>query len=219
MRALHHAAVSALLLQSLLLAGPSLAGEAWQAEYEIRDRDGRHALTVVRDERRVEYREGDPAMHRQWRLREDGIERIEFFPASRAAVVASPGELRTLGEEPAWATLTGIVPASLREGLKPAGRLERFAQPGTRLAGHDAQGRKIVLEWLDGIGLPASGRIGEGHDRYQLTLRSLRRVDAGENFTATSGLRSYDRADLGDMALDPFAREYLARAGASRHAH
>lgn len=209
----------ALLFASCMLAGQGWAGEAWRAEYEVRDGDGTHVLVIVRDDRRIEYREQDAPLHRLWRRTDDGIERTEVFPGRQAAVVSSPGDLRTMGEMPEWDDVAELVPASLREGLKRDGRTRRLDLPATRYSGSDAQGRRVALEWLDEVGLPASYRVGTGRDRRDMTLRALQRIPADAGFTALADLRLYDRADLGDMPLDPFARDYLGQFGKHRHGH
>ena len=205
----------ALVLLSCLVAGQGWAGDAWRAEYEVEDGGARQALVVVRDATRVEYRGDGAAPPRIWRRLDDGVERTEVFADRGAAVVASPGDLRTLDELPEWDTLAGVVPATLRDSLPATGRVTRFDRAATRHAGVDAQGRRAVLEWLDDVGLPADYRAGD----YRLRLRSLQRVPGAEAFTAIADLRAYDRADLGDMPLDPFARDYLDRFGKHRHAH
>ncbi len=205
----------ALILLSCLLAGQGWAGDVWRAEYEITDGDARNTLVVVRDDTRVEYRGGDATPPRIWRRLDDGIERTEVFVAHGAVVVAAPGDLRTLDELPDWDTLTGILPASLRTSLRDAGKARRFGAEATRLKGCDGDGRPVSLEWLDRAGLPVDYRAGA----YRLRLRSLERVTDAQAFTATADLRAYDRADLGDMPLDPFARDYLDRFGKHRHAH
>jgi len=197
------------------IAGQGWAGDAWRAEYQVDGGDRRHALVVVRDDTRVEYRGSDAMPPRIWRRLDDGLERTEVFSASGAVVVASPGDLRALDELPDWDTLAGIVPPSLRASLRAAGSVRRFGRDATRLAGRDARGRRVTLEWLDAVGLPADYRVGG----YRLRLRSLERVADTGAFTAIAGLRAYDRADLGDMPLDPFARGYLDRFGKHRHAH
>ena len=197
-----------------LLAGQGWAGEAWLAEYEVRDHDSSRTLVVVRSEARVEYREDNDAPARLWRRLDDGIERIEVFAGHGAMVVASPGDLRTLDELPEWDALTGILPPARRAELPASGRVRRLGMQATRHVGPGADGGRVVLEWLDAVGLPARYH----HGGYRLRLRALERVDA-DAFTPLAGLRAYDRADLGDMPLDPFARHYLERYGRHRHAH
>ncbi|WP_202841431.1 hypothetical protein [Luteimonas saliphila] len=205
----------ALWLLASCIAGQGWAADAWRAEYEIHEGARRHALVVVRDDARVEYRGSDAMPPRIWRRLDDGIERTEVFSGRGAVVVASPGDLRALDELPDWDTLAGIVPPSLRASLRGAGSAQRFGEDATRLAGRDAAGRRVTLEWLDAVGLPADYRVAD----YRLRLRSLERVAATGAFTAIADLRTYDRADLGDMPLDPFARDYLDRFGKHRHAY
>lgn len=212
-------AAAAWLLPLCVLAGQGWAGEAWRAEYEVRDGSGTHVLVVVRDDRRIEYREQDAPMHRLWRRTGDGVERTEVFPGRQAAVVSSPGDLRTMGEMPEWDAIAGLIPPALRDDLERDGQAQRFGQQATRYSGSGERGDRVTLEWLEAVGLPASYRTGRGRDRHGLTLRSLQRVPADEGFTPLADLRLYDRADLGDMPLDPFARDYLGHFGKHRHAH
>ncbi len=127
----------------------------------------------------------------------------------------SPGDLRTHDELPDWDTLAGILPPSRRAGLDRVGVVRRFGIEASRHEGRDADGSRVTLEWLDAAGLPASYRAGP----YRLRLRTLARVAEADAFTPIAGLRAYDRADLGDMPLDAFARDYLDRFGKHRHAH
>ena len=205
----------ALVLLSCLVAGQGWADDVWRAEYEVHDGGARHTLVVVRDDTRVEYRGRGAAPPRIWRRLDDGIERTEVFAERGAVVVASPGDLRTLDELPDWDTLAGILPPSLRASLREAGKVRRLGAEATRLEGRDGHGRRMTLEWLDAAGLPADYRAGG----YRLRLRSLERIADAHAFTAVADLREYDRADLGDMPLDPFARDYLDRFGKHRHAH
>jgi hypothetical protein len=213
MRARASCAALAVLLG--FVAGPAWAGDTWRAEYEVREGEARRTLVVVRSDDRVEYRAGVDAPVRIWRRLDDGIERLEVFAGRGAAVLASPGDLRTFEAAPDWETLAGIVPASLRASLEPRGHARRFERDASRHSGRDPDGHRVALEWLDEVGLPADYRAGD----YRLHLRSLERVDEAQAFTPVADLRVYDRADLGDMPLDPFARDYLDRFGSRAHAH
>lgn len=204
-------------LLALCLAGPLWAGEAggnaveagqaWVAEYQLHDAQGDRTLVVVRDEQRVEYREtGQPI--RVWRQGGDGLEHHQIFPDDRKVVVYTPGDLRALGHTPDWTKLSELVDPALRDQLKDAGSTRISGEQARRYRG-TRDGARIELAWLQSPALPARYRRNAGEERFELTLRKLERRAAGEAFTPTAGYREMDFADIGDMALDPFARRYI----------
>lgn len=198
------------LLSLALIAGQGWAGEAWVGDYRVRDAHGERALTLVRDDSRVEYRvEGEPI--RVWRQTSDGLELTELYPAERRMIVYAPGDLRTMNLQPDWAQLTGLVDPALRTQLGVSGDATAFAQPLTRYRGNDKQGVPVQLDWLAETGLPArycTGRrcSGKRPGEDALRLQNLKSVPAGEAFTPLEGLLEIDHADLGDMEQDAFVR-------------
>lgn len=202
-------------------AGPAWAGEvrggavaatqeapqAWVAEYRIRDAGGERALVLVRSDTRVEYRTpGEPV--RTWQKVGDGLEHREIFAAGQRVVVYAPGDLRALGQSQDWARLAGLVDPALLAGLKPAGSTRTAGQVALRLRGVH-EGARIALDWMAGPELPARYRRVGPQGRLELDLRTLKRVPAADAFASTDGYRELDYADIGDMELDPFARQYI----------
>ena len=195
------------MLSLALLAGPGWAGEAgreeaWVGDYRIRDAQGERALVLVRDESRVEYRVAGEST-RIWRQTPDGLEMIELYPAERRMVVYTPGDLRTLGVQPDWALLTGLVDPALRARLSVSGDATAFAQPLSRYRGNDAKGVRVELDWLAEAGLPARYCVGEScagkhRDADAIRLQQLTRLPAEDAFTSLDGLLEIDHADLGD---------------------
>ena len=147
------------LLSLALIAGQGWAGEAWVGDYRVRDAHGERALTLVRDDSRVEYRvEGEPI--RVWRQTSDGLELTELYPAERRMIVYAPGDLRTMNLQPDWAQLTGLVDPALRTQLGASGDATAIAQPLTRYRGNDKQGAPVQLDWLAEAALPARYCVG-----------------------------------------------------------
>ena len=196
------------LLSLALIAGQGWAGEAWVGDYRVRDAHGERALTLVRDDSRVEYRvEGEPI--RVWRQTSDGLELTELYPADRRMIVYAPGDLRTMNLQPDWAQLTGLVDPALRTQLGASGDATAVAQPLTRYRGVDRQGTPVALDWLASAGLPArycTGKHCGSRSRSDdaIRLQGLTRAPAEGAFTSLEGLLEIDHADLGDMELDAF---------------
>ncbi|MGH8025141.1 MAG: hypothetical protein ACREO0_00295 [Pseudoxanthomonas sp.] len=203
------------------IAGPGWAGDAWVADYRIRDARGEHSLVLVREDARVEYRmEGEPP--RVWRQTPDGVELLELYPADSRMIAYAPGDLRTLNRLPDWSQLTGMVDPVLRTRLAAAGGAEAFAQPVIRYRGADAQSQPVELDWLNDAGLPFRYCAGKHCDgkRHPATdaihLQDLKRIPAENAFTSLEGLLEIDYADLGDMESDAFVRKLMS---ASQAAH
>jgi hypothetical protein len=203
-------------------AGPAWAGEvrgsagtvaareapqAWVAEYRIRDAGVERTLVLVRSDTQVEHRmPGEPV--RAWQKIGDGVEHREIFAAQQRVVVYAPGDLRALGQSQDWARLGGLVDPALLAGLKDAGSTRTAGQVARRLRGVH-EGDRIDLDWIAGAELPARYRRVGPQGRFQLELRTLQRVPAAAAFASTDGYRELDYADIGDMELDPFARQYI----------
>jgi hypothetical protein len=119
------------------------------------------------------------------------------------------------GRTPGWPQLSHLVDPDLRAQLGQRGvakvRAAHDAQ-ATHYRG-EAHGVPVELVWLDAADLPATYRSGQGKAAFSLELRALRQVPVAQAFTVTEGLREIDYADIGDMELDPFARQYI-RQGA-----
>lgn len=218
-----------LLLLCLCGAGPAWAGSvaatapkeavAWVAEYRVHDGQGDRTLVLVRNEDRVEYRlEGEPV--RVWALAADGLSHREVFAADGRIVSYTPGDLRALGRDPDWASLSHLVDPALIGQLAERGAVRVRAARDAAAYRYRGQVRGVPtrLDWLDGPQLPAAYRSGRGKDAYALELRGLRQLPEAQAFTATAGLREIDYADIGDMELDPFARRYIRQgAGVAEH--
>lgn len=193
-----------------LLAGPAWAGDAWVADYAIRDDKGERTLVLVRDDDTVEYRISGEAP-RIWRRLQDGVEMRELHPAEKRVVTYSPGDLRTLGMPTEWGLLAGIVEPGLRTRLSRKDGARVFDQASVRYAGSDAQGKQVILDWLADAGLPVRYCVGEQCAAKRdagdgLRLRSLKRMPADQAFSSEEGLLEIDQADLGDMEMDPVVR-------------
>ena len=193
-----------------LLAGPVWAGDAWVADYAIQDAKGERTLVLVRDENRVEYRISGEAP-RIWRRLQDGVEMRELHPQEKRVVTYSPGDLRTLGMPTEWELLAGIVEPGLRTRLSMQDGAKVFGQPSVRYTGADAQGNKVILDWLAGASLPVRYCVGGQRAAKRgagdgLRLRSLKQVPAEQAFSSEEGLLEIDQADLGDMEMDPVVR-------------
>jgi hypothetical protein len=193
-----------------LLAGPAWAGDAWVADYAIRDAKGERTLVLVRDDDRVEYRISGEAP-RIWRRLQDGVEMRELHAEEKRVITYSPGDLRTLGMPTEWELLTGIVEPGLRTRLSMKDGAKVFDQPSVRYTGSDSQGNKVILDWLAGAGLPVrycvGGQCATKRDAGDgMRLRSLKRMPADQAFSSEEGLLEIDQADLGDMEMDPVVR-------------
>jgi hypothetical protein len=213
------------LLLCVLGAGPASAGSdaadasAWVAEYRVHDGEGDRTLVLVRSDARVEYRlPGEPV--RVWEHGADGLVHSEVFVADGRIVSYAPGDLRALGRNLQWPQLSHLVDPALRAQLQPLGTTRVSAAQGAMAQRYrgDVQGVPVQLHWLEAAGLPARYRSGKGRAAYMLELRALEQLPASQAFTATEGLREIDYADIGDMALDPFARHYT-REDASTAGH
>lgn len=197
-------AASCLLLA--LLAGPAWAGDAWVADYAIRDAKGERTLVLVRDDDTVEYRIAGEAP-RIWRRLQDGVEMRELHAEEKRVITYSPGDLRTLGMPTEWELLAGIVEPGLRTRLSMQDGAKVFGQPSVRYTGADAQGNKVILDWLAGAGLPVRYCVGgQCAAKQGIRLRSLKQVPADQAFSSDAGLLEIDQADLGDMEMDPVVR-------------
>ncbi len=206
------------LLALVSIAGQGVAGEAWVGDYRIRDARGERALTLVRDDGRVEYRvEGEPT--RVWRQTPDGLELTELYLDQKRKVAYAPGDLRAMNVQPDWAQLSGLVDPALRTQLAASGDASAFAQPLTRYRGKDAQGARVELDWLAQAGLPAryctGPRCGKRGGQDGVRLKALQKMPAETAFTSLEGLLEIDHADLGDREQDAFVRS-LAK---TPHAH
>ncbi|GAB3386439.1 hypothetical protein [Lysobacter fragariae] len=213
-----------LIVLFALGAGPARAGSdavvtpapavAWVAQYTVHDAAGDRTLVLVRGDDRVEYRlAGEPI--RVWRQGADGLVHHEVFVDAGRVVTYAPGDLRALGRHPQWSQLSHLVDPTLRAKLASRGTVHVQAAHGAdaqRYRG-DVGGIPVAMEWLDAADLPATYRSGEGKAAYRLELRALEQRPVAQAFTAFDGLREIDYADIGDMELDPFARQYI-REGA-----
>lgn len=208
-----------MLLLSLLLAGPSWAGDAtnqaWRAEYTLDDVRGARTLLLIRSDDRVEYRiAGEPT--RVWQRSADGLEHQEIFVDAARVVTYSPGDLRALGRHPRWSLLSSLIEPQVRSRLQSVGSTRGPGGVAQRYQGV-LEGERVVLDWLDAPSLPAHYLRGSGPDRVELILQTLAQVPVERAFTATGDFRELDYADIGDMELDPFARRYILQgAGAAR---
>ncbi|QNP40229.1 hypothetical protein [Lysobacter solisilvae (ex Woo and Kim 2020)] len=209
-----------LLLLCVFGTGPVWAGSsavqahAWVAEYRVHDGQGDRTLVLVRSDDRVEYRlAGEPV--RVWENGADGLVHREVFVADGRIVSYTPGDLRALGRNPEWLSLSHLVDPALRAQLQAQGARKVSALRNARAQRYrgEVHGVPVQLDWLDAADLPAQYRSGKGRAAYRLELRTLEQRPASVAFTATDGLREIDYADIGDMELDPFARRYI-RAGA-----
>ncbi len=233
---LHAARAAQLLLASLLCLAPAAAATAQttgpaaasapapvlRADYDLRDAQGTRRLTLLRSADRIEYRIAGQAIE-VWRRTPDGIARLELFPEAGRSIAWSPGDLRTVGEARDWPQLASPVDPRLRQRLQAHGATRVRDHAGTRYRGDSAEGGRIELDWSEALDLPLRYRAvparGSAPDAaYELRLRSLDRDAGHQAFTATDGYRETDYADLGDMALDPFAARYLREQGHG-HAH
>lgn len=189
-------------------------GQAWLAEYTLRDAHGERTLVLACDADIVEYRlSGEPI--RVWLRGSDGLAHREVFPADARVVEYAPGDLRAIGHTPDWARLRGLVDPGLREHLHAAGATRVAGVEAQRYRGEEGEA-KVELDWLQDTGLPARYRSGRGDARIELRLRSLQRLPASLAFTATGDFRVLDFADIGDMERDSFARRHI-RMGAGGH--
>lgn len=206
------------LLLLVLVAGPSWAGDAWVAEYQVAEGALTKSLVVVRDDQQVEYRLAGEAP-RLWRRTPDGIEMRELYPDERRMITYSPGDLRTLQMTPDWEELIGVVSPATRAELLPRGNRRQFGQKLTHYAGKDLQGNQVALDWLPEAGLPArlalkTEAAGKRSDLPpRLALKSLVRRPSDAAFSPTDQLLEIDQADLGDMEMNP----EVQRLG--RHGH
>jgi len=207
------AAIAAAQIAQAQISQAQIA-QAWLAEYRVHDAQGDRTLVLVRGDDRVEYRlAGEPV--RVWEKVADGLVHREVFLDAGRVVSYAPGDLRALGRTPGWPQLSHLVDPDLRAQLGERGvakvRAAHDAQ-ATRYRGK-AHGVPVELDWLDAADLPATYRSGQGKTLFAVELRSLRQVPVAQAFTVTEGLREIDYADIGDMELDPFARQYI-REGA-----
>lgn len=202
------------LLLLFLIAGPSWAGDAWIAEYRIADTNGPRSLTVIQDDRRIEYRMSDEPV-RVWRKLADGMEMRELYLQDRRIIVSAPGDLRAMEYSPDWVHLSGVIDPAIRTRLGQKGSGVAFDQSMVRYRGADVQGRPVELDWLPEAGIPLRYRDGEKKDA--LILQSLTRMPAEQAFSTTAGLLEIDEADLSDMELDPFVRRLPRSAHAAAH--
>jgi hypothetical protein len=202
------------VLLCLLIAGQGWAGDAWVADYRIRDAQGERSLVLIRDDTRIEYRVPGEPVH-SWRRTPDGIELRELHPDAHRVIVYTPGDLRAMDRAPDWVRLAGLVDPALRAGLVSKGEASAFGQRMTRYRGDDTQGLPVQLDWLAVAGLPVRlsvGTAGKGQRNDEarggdaIRLLALKQVSADLAFTAVDGLLEIDHADLGDMELDPFVR-------------
>jgi hypothetical protein len=169
---------------------------------------------LVRDDDRVEYRlAGEPV--RVWEKVADGFVHREVFLDAHRVVSYAPGDLRALGRTPGWPQLSHLIDPELRGQLRERGRTKVRAAHDAQARRYqgDARGVPVELDWLDAADLPARYRSGKGKAAFELELRALQQASTTQAFTATDGLREIDYADIGDMELDPFARQYI-REGA-----
>ena len=208
------------LLLLALVAGPSWAGDAWVAEYQVLEGAVSKSLVVVRGDQQVEYRLAGEAP-RLWRRTPDGIEMRELYPDERRMIAYSPGDLRTLQMTPDWEELVGVVDPATRAQLLPDGGGSRFGQKLTRYAGTDSRGNQVVLDWLPEAGLPArlvlatEDAVKTKGTPARLALKGLARQPSALAFSPTDGLLETDQADLGDMEMNPD----IKRLGRRGHVH
>ena len=196
------------------MAATAQDGQAWLAEYTLRDAHGERTLVLACDADIVEYRlPGEPI--RVWLRGSDGLAHREVFPADARVVEYAPGDLRAIGHAPDWARLRGLVDPGLRERLRTAGVARVDGSEAQRYRGEEGDA-KVELDWLQAAGLPARFHSGRGDARIELRLRSLQRLPAAQAFTATGDFRVLDYADIGDMERDPFARRHI-HMGAGGH--
>ncbi len=152
-----------------------------------------------------------------WRQTEQGLSLERVFHAERHIVDYTPGELRTLGIQPAWQQLASIVDAQMLSQLKPGARrgsLQDFSG--------EIQGERIRLSWDHAQQLPATlqrvGKLGElkmqrispkNQQPLQLAHISAKGWPAGWP-RSEAGLQDYQRldaADFGDMDYNPVVRK------------
>lgn len=208
------------LLLLVLVAGPSWAGDAWVAEYQVAEGAVTKSLVVVRDDQQVEYRLAGEAP-RLWRKTPDGTEMRELYPDEGRMITYSPGDLRTLQMTPDWEELVGVVNPATRTELLPKSDTRRFGQKLTHYAGTDSQGNQVAVDWLPEAGLPArlalkSEGAGKRSDMpARLALKSLVRRPSDAAFSPTDKLLEIDQADLGDMGMNPDVQ----RLGRHGHAY
>lgn len=202
-----------LLALALLATGPAEAGpiatdaaaaSVWHATYRIVDAQGMREVDMVCDDDTVELRvAGEPV--RIWQKRPDGIEHRVVFASDGRAVVFAPGALRAVGREPDWTRVRGLVAAELR----PAADAPRREVDGRDVQQQEtsASGLRTQLKWLPDAGLPLR-YVRKGSEPMRMELLSLRPATQAA-FATGEGLRDYDAADLGDEALDTFARQFI----------
>jgi hypothetical protein len=205
-------------LSSSRLASAEPALPAVHARFELRSHGHREQLELVRDGERIEYRFLSRGYSELWRRDARGeLEHVRSYPSAGKSVHYTAGDLRTIGLEADWTSLSSLLSTAEQAQLR-AGKSRRELGHEVRSLQGMLRGKPAHVEWLADVALPKKLALGEGKSQVVvslLTVEACTRVLCGERDEA---LRSLEFADLGDMEYDPFVRRFLAH-DALEHGH
>ncbi|MDF1638674.1 hypothetical protein [Alcanivorax jadensis] len=176
-------------------------GRALHARYQVFDGDTSRHVDFYRFQDRVAWRQGEVIS--VWRKDADSASLLRVFPGHQRSIWYPTGDLRALGKEAQWQTVTGW-PQPEKAGFTPVNDSSVVVVQGCKAWQYEKAGQTVL--WAEEPALPV--RMSDGERRWQLV--SLQQVPASETFVRWEQWPSTDFADVGDNEADPFLRKMIA---------